>query len=978
MPLRAEQLEPRQVLAAIAAIDPLPAAGDWLAGTADTASANGPVGGTGLFTVEQQLAGDDRAGALGDLDGDGDLDAFIARSDTQTRGKPNAVWINDATGQFADSGQALAGPDGASSSFAVALGDLDGDGDLDAFVGNSQANRVWINDGSGTFQDSGQSLGDADTQAVALGDVDNDGDLDAFVGNASDGTANRLWLNDGSGTFQDSGQILGNSETRAVALGDLDGDGDLDAFAGNASRQPNKIWLNDGAGQFIDSGQEIGVGTTHDVSLGDVDGDGDLDVLAGNDAQTQTKVWLNDGSGTLDRGYRFGKVRGRAVALGDLDGDGDLDALIGVVGPVQVWLNDGQGEYTKTPQVPFHTRTAFLNLGDLDGDGDLDVLVGTKGSKRFSTSIWKNRNHPLAADISFTDITDRLAFDDPGQYAGAAWFDFNNDQYQDLYVNGATAAGNRLYQNNGDGSFTDVTAGSGLETTVGHAGVVAGDFDNDGQVDLLLSGRSQELHTTAASDLEIYRNLGDGTFQDITAASGLIAPLTPDSVSLTDIDDDSYLDVFITAGGSFDTGIQYASGLYHNNGDLTFTNITSSAGIHADLGACATGFSDYDNDGDQDLFVANCNDLQFDLTPVQLFRNNGDLTFDDVTDEAGLAGYGGFWMGVSFADYDQDGDIDLFATNAGVINLSTPHALFENNGDGTFTNVAQRAGLANWEFGWGAALADFNNDSSPDLFFAGTCNGFHFLGPGLGNPGRLFINDPESVFPDPQFVEFSGKLGIDISSANTSGVAHADLDNNGFEDIFVMTQRSSGVGSSPPKLLLNEGNGNHWLGVELEGVQSNRDAVGARVTLHAGDKTQVQEVHAGTSFLSMDSQSLRFGLGARERAGVVEVRWPSAVDELFTRPAGVDQIVTLREGDGVPRTAGDMDLDGDADADDAGVFARALADPASYAAAYGAPSKLNGDMDGDGDHDFDDISLFAAKLGAAQSEARAHGMSKRA
>ena len=216
--------------------------------------------------------------SLGDVDGDGDFDAFVAN-----KGQSNKVWINDGSGSFTDSGQSL----GSSLSYNVELGDVDGDGDFDAFVANKgQSNKVWINDGNGTFTDSGQSLGTSDSRGVDLGDVDNDGDLDAFVANHNE--ADKVWLNDGNGSFTDSGQSLGSSSSYGVSLGDVDDDGDLDALLTRG------LSINDGSGNFTDSGQSIGSSYFRDVSLGDVDGDGDLDAFVANRDQGN-KVWINDG-----------------------------------------------------------------------------------------------------------------------------------------------------------------------------------------------------------------------------------------------------------------------------------------------------------------------------------------------------------------------------------------------------------------------------------------------------------------------------------------------------------------------------------------------------------------------------------------------------------------------------------------------------------------------------------------------------------
>jgi hypothetical protein len=220
------------------------------------------------------------------LDGDNDLDAFVANGDWYASGQANKVWLNDGNGNFSDSGQSLGGTSGSQD---VALGDLDGDNDLDAFVANYVGpNKIWLNDGNGNFS-GGQDLSDKASEGVALGDLDGDNDLDAFIANFY-GQANDVWLNDGNGNFSDSGQSLGTSDSWELALGDLDGDNDLDAFIANGKYQGNKVWLNDGNGNFSDSGQSLGTSFSEGVALGDVDGDNDLDAFVANRAAN--KVFL--------------------------------------------------------------------------------------------------------------------------------------------------------------------------------------------------------------------------------------------------------------------------------------------------------------------------------------------------------------------------------------------------------------------------------------------------------------------------------------------------------------------------------------------------------------------------------------------------------------------------------------------------------------------------------------------------------------
>jgi len=364
-----------------------------------------------LFSDSSYGKSDSADVALGDLDGDGDLDAYVANSD-----QANRVWTNQGgdqggtPGTYADSGQAL----GNSRSVGVALGDLDGDGDLDAWVANYnfQANRVWINQGGdqggipGTYADSNQDLGNSSSADVALGDLDGDGDLDAWVANRNT-QANRVWINQGGdqggtpGTYAYSGQALGNSNSRDVALGDLDGDGDLDAWVANINSQANRVWINQGGdqggtpGTYADSGQALRNSSSTGVALGDLDGDGDLDAWVANYSDSNgfgqaNRVWINQGGdqggtpGTYaDSNQDLGNSDSIGVALGDLDGDGDLDAwVVNFFGQAnRVWINQGgdqggtPGTYVDSGQALGNSEATDVALGDLDGDGDLDAWV---------------------------------------------------------------------------------------------------------------------------------------------------------------------------------------------------------------------------------------------------------------------------------------------------------------------------------------------------------------------------------------------------------------------------------------------------------------------------------------------------------------------------------------------------------------------------------------------------------------------------
>ena len=435
--------------------------------------------GTGTFEQDHQWKSDGVSGAvaLGDLDGDGDLDAFYGGGINGAFGRvpaPNRVRLNDGQGSFVDSGQSL----GDAFTGAVVLGDVDGDGDLDAFAANSyqvdfttprgERNVVWINDGTGVFS-RGQQLDDTDSNAAAFGDLDGDGDLDVVVANSSSEAElygpypNKVWLNGGNGILTDSGQRLGNRASFSVVLGDVDGDGDLDALFGNFSTTgtPATLWLNDGLGSFEDSGQRLGDFSPLEVLLGDLDGDGDLDVYIPS-RHDQNQVFWNDGQGRFrDSGQRLDSSSSGRGALGDVDGDGDLDILIAkLTEPDTVWLNDGIGNFNDSGQRLGEGSTGAGLLGDLDSDGDLDAYVYYREDWSPNTThvIWKNLD--TAPEILAGDANRDFKFDQfdvailvqSGKYLTdepASWAegDFNDDGvFDQIDIVAALQNGNYLQE----------------------------------------------------------------------------------------------------------------------------------------------------------------------------------------------------------------------------------------------------------------------------------------------------------------------------------------------------------------------------------------------------------------------------------------------------------------------------------------------------------------------------------------------------
>ncbi len=545
------------------------------------------------------------------------------------------------------------------------------------------------------------------------------------------------------------------------------------------------------------------------------------------------------------------------------------------------------------------SRVTLFCLAMLITGSTLSLVAREAGGEERHAGAHAEEMKERDDDSLFENVSDRIDFlhrSNGGEaLAGAAWVDFDTDGFLDLFLTNGIGHPNALYRNNGDGTFTDVGRASGITNGLGNSGVIAGDIDNDGLSDIYLTGEGDPIMGVGQSPNRLYRNNGDGTFSDITEKAGVAGAATSWSAAFADINNDGYLDLFVTSPGSLAKQERHRNKLYLNNGDATFTDISASAGVDRDSGSCAATFSDYDDDGFIDLFVGDCNDIQIRPQLVSLYRNNGNLTFSDVTDKAGLHRLGA-WMGFAVADYNNDGYQDVFATNVGPVQAGNPEiarsALYRNNGDGTFSNVEEQAGVAELIWGWGASALDFNNDGHEDIFFAGSfpISFFGVIGPGLGNPGTLYMNEGAMTF-------HKVSLPIDLSNEYSSGVAVADFDNDGFQDIVVALGEWNGR-PGRPVLLRNVGNDNGSLTIRLVGTRSNHDAIGARVSVGVGRRVLTKEVRAGSSFLSMDSQWLTYGLGKARRARWIEVRWPSGVLEHFEDVPAEDRI-TIIEGKGI-------------------------------------------------------------------------------
>ncbi|HEX8766516.1 MAG TPA: CRTAC1 family protein [Candidatus Acidoferrum sp.] len=539
---------------------------------------------------------------------------------------------------------------------------------------------------------------------------------------------------------------------------------------------------------------------------------------------------------------------------------------------------------------------------------------------------------PSTPIVHFTDVAAKAGLTAPVVFGGettkkyiiettgtgVAILDYDNDGWPDIFiVNGTKLEGfpngkaptSHLYHNNHDGTFTDVTEKAGLVRSGWGQGVCVGDYDNDGYDDLFVTYYGENV---------LYHNNGNGTFTDVGEKAGVAGNGKNWSTgcAFVDYDRDGKLDLIVANYVAYDSATAFAPGdqpscmwkgvpvmcgprglpwgkniLYHNRGDGTFEDVTKKAKIDQTNGHYAFSVStlDYDDDGWPDIFVA-C-----DSTASILYHNNRDGTFTDVAVISGAAfnddGREQAGMGSTVGDYDGDGRLDIFKTNFS----DDTSTLLHNNGDGTFDDKTFPAGFGlNTQYlGWGTMFVDVDNDGWPDLLLV---NGHVYpevdsqhLGSSFLEPKILYHNNGNGTFTD-----ISGHAGPAIAATSSGrGLAVGDLWNDGRMSAVISNM------SAAPMLLVNDlRNANHWIAFRTVGAKSNRDGIGAKITVKVGSRTLVDEVRSGSSYDSNNDLRVHFGLGAAAKIDSVEVRWPTGLVERF-ESLSVDSIHTLKEGSGI-------------------------------------------------------------------------------
>lgn len=671
-----------------------------------------------------------RAIALGDLDGDGDRDAVLGHCANTTGVRPaqSALWINDGQAHFTDETTTRL-PAIPSTTKCLALGDVDGDGDLDLLVGNEAynmfgtmyggQNRLLTNDGSGHFTEATAALPVDDTKttvAIALGDVDADGDLDALVGHDDQCL---LWLNDGAGHFTDAtaARLPGTVDRpTSLALVDVDVDGDLDAVVANYGYLSGGTWnggqsrlfANDGSGHFADATATAlpqRRGRTMRVAAGDFDGDGDADLLFGG--LDDNWLWRNDGAGHFAAAPTApwrGSVS-TALEVLDADGDGDRDVLTGA--DVRLFWNDGAGSFhdaTDERPLPDDSlgQQGPVVFGDLDGDGDADALVAAataSSSGTLTLLLWRNDGLGGFADQTLACLP-RIF----GGVPALALGDVDGDGDLDVVVgHGGASAGRtlRLLRNDGGTSFPDVTRGRLPLVSGNISSIVGADFDGDGDRDLLVA---------AGSANRLLRNDGTGTFTDDTAASLPPQPLGSSLAGVADVDGDGDRDIVLVT----------QLGLWLNDGTGVFTDVSATHMPWLGLNNTSLALGDVDGDADVDLVVGT-GVAGFPMQN-QLLLNDGAGHFTNAT-AARFPAAAGHTLDVALADVDEDGDLDVLAAVAKETWISPPPQivttaermwLWQNDGSGTFTD-ATAAMVPVLDYTQRLGIADVDGDGDLDV-----------------------------------------------------------------------------------------------------------------------------------------------------------------------------------------------------------------------------------------------------------------------
>ncbi len=712
-------------------------------------------GGVGFVTTDVGFDADSdytNSLALGDVDGDGDLDLIEGNYYT-----PSKLYFNDGSGSLLVADKNISNY----VTRSVALADMDGDGDLDILEGNRfSPNELYSNDGKGDFSAIVTNIGtgDDDTRSIIAGDIDGDGDLDIVTGTYEE--TNKFYLNNGQDGFS-TGTDIGSETylTSSIALGDVDADGDLDLMTGN-SNEVNKLYLNNGRNSdgwqgFLETGTLLGSAyNTSSVIFGDVDGDSDLDILTGNSNEAN-KLYLNNGDGVFSEDSSFSAVVAStsSVKFADVDGDGDLDLMVGNYSGINhLYLNNGftSNEWQGFAETGIalgsdKEQTASLASGDLDGDGDLELLIGN--------IFQNNRSYLNHGKGSFSAFATTIGSDEDKSYS-IILGDVDGDNHLDMIVGNGAEQTSKYYLGDGAGSFsaTGTTIGSKLDST---RSITLGDVDADGDLDLIMGNNSQtnKLYLNNGITSDVWQGFSETDIEIDSHEENTV------SVKLADVDSDRDLDLIVVNTGLYDR-------LYLNDGlvsgewqGFSTTEITFGSESSA---SNSVAIGDVNRDGHLDLIVG------YQGAINHLYLNNGLSSdgwqgFSTSAIEVGSQGYNS--NSIILGDIDKDGDLDLLEGNT-----NQKNQLYLNNGFDSgdwmdFSATSTSIGLDKNDT-MSIILGDVDNDGDLDVL---TSN--------YAQTNKVYHNDGSGGFP---------AKGSDISSEanNTWTITLGDVDKDGDLDLL--------------------------------------------------------------------------------------------------------------------------------------------------------------------------------------------------
>lgn len=907
-----------------------------------------------------------------DFDNDGDLDAFFSNmpsDDGQPEGR-NALYRNKGNGFFEDItdwGGIVNENNGTRGAVAF---DMDKDGDLDIYAANwGEENEMYLNDGNGRFTrvDRGANGPMEDKavygqQGVSAVDVDNDGDLDLYVCRRQESNIpvpNWLFINDGTGHFTEEAEarhVDYGGRSNGATFADVDNDGDLDLFVSNyhlplTSQKPLLgVFFNNGDGTFTNKTEQYNIpAAAYNTAFPDIDNDGDFDMIIAHNNSKHTNdtpvLYLNDGHGQFtikaNSGIEVPAQDSRGVGYGDIDGDGDLDLYFACkYGPNFLLRNDLQTEnhyieiFCTGPKGDYGGYGSKVIIYESGHLGDKDFMLGYQEVQsnhgylcqdqpavhfglgahtscdiriiRTDGSTLEYQNVPAdqlfkptisvdpASPVHFRDITlvsGAKGYSAQGYAQGVSLSDLDLNGLPDIIVSNATRdtqTREMLYLNQGGNEFVEAAESRGVSDPGLTDAVVSADFDNDGDFDLF-HANIPDAGSSSTGRNAMYRNDGSGNFSDISQWSGVAGQQNGSRGAIAlDIENDGDLDLYVVNWGQ-------PNEMYLNDGTGKMTLVDRGANGQAeggDFGRQGVTAADFDNDGDVDIYVCRRKD---GATPAPnwLFVNDGTGHFTEEAAARGVA-YDGRSHGAVFGDVDNDGDLDLFVMNyqeSGQTELPLLGVFF-NNGDGTFSDRSAATNIR--VSGYGLVLGDVDNDADLDM---------QLIRNNEKEPGAV----PQILFNDGagNFAE-KWNTGFEVAADNARGAAHADIDNDGDLDFYIACRDRYNF------LLRNDLQlDNHYIKVLCLGPKGDLGGVGSKVKVyqpgHLGDDQYLlgfQEVVTNFGYMSQNDPVLHFGLGNFTSCDLRIIRTDGqvfdfiglAADQLFDMRSSKTSTISIASG----------------------------------------------------------------------------------